>query len=123
MDSKQYREQKESLQETLRFIREFRETHKVKKESLEKINNAKLKARDNIRGLNKKHNLGRKMSSLGLALILCPDPFSDVVGVPLFVSGELVNRVYSSLTVDDVMKETKSIFGELSRVKSNLSNK
>ena len=64
-------------------------------------------------------NPGRKISAIGLALILCPDPFSDIVGVPLFAVGEIINRYHSSANLKDVPREVKRIY---QTIKSDFSD-
>jgi len=70
-----------------------------------------------IRGATHIPNPGRKISAVGLALIICPDPFSDVLGVPLFVLGELMNR-RSPAVLKDIPLQMKRIHEEIRNLRS-----
>lgn len=62
---------------------------------------------------------GRGMKILGLALLLPPEPFTDMVGAPLFLLGSVMDRTHGSIGVRDVLREadeTLSALRELDRL-------
>ena len=60
------------------------------------------------------------VSAVGMAIILSPDPFSDVVGVPLFLIGAGLSKYRSPASMADVYKQHQKTFRTIKELKEGL---
>lgn len=98
----------------LSSIEDIRKAYQAKRISLEAIKAARLEAQARIKTLNEKRDIGKKFLAIGLALIICPEPiFSNLIGTPLLILGKIMNRIYPSSTIADLMNELRSNLNDL----------
>jgi hypothetical protein len=64
---------------------------------------------------------GTKITKIGFILLLCPDPLTTPIGVPMIIAGKLLEKVYNGATIKDVGQETKDFFSDYSHLKNKMS--
>ena len=62
----------------------------------------------------------KNLSKVGMAIILSPDPFSDVVGVPLFLIGAGLSKYRSPASMSDIYKQHQKTFKAMKELKEGL---
>lgn len=60
------------------------------------------------------------MSAVGTAILLSPEPFSDVVGIPLFLIGTGMSKYRSPAKIADVYKQQQIVIKTLKELKEGL---
>ena len=92
---------------------EYDETYSFLKKTGSCIDSNSLKPR--VYNITKPTNIGKKISTLGVALIAFPDPtISDAIGWALVVSGQYMQRK-APIGLKDAYKEFNKINGELKK--------
>ena len=84
------------------------------------LNDVKTNAKEVQRSTRRVTNVSnpwKKMSTVGMALIVCPDPFSTIAGIPLFAVGQLVNRRSSGTRLRDVSREVRKLCHDLNEIR------
>lgn len=108
----------------LTFVEDIRRIRFIAKCLEERVEFAKLarpdmkSTRDAIRSLKGNSSVGKKVLSAGLILTLAfPDPFTDIMGIPMIALGALLTR-RSTLGVKDVRDTLSSLIRELKEFKA-----
>jgi hypothetical protein len=92
---------------------EYDEHYSFLKETGSSIDSNSLKPR--VQNITHSSNVGKKISTFGIALIAFPDPtISDVVGWALVVSGQYMQRK-APVVLKDTFKEFNKVNGELKK--------
>lgn len=52
---------------------------------------------------------GKKIQKIGFIILLSPDPFTTVAGVPMIIAGKYLDRVYNGSTISDIGHETRNM--------------
>ena len=62
----------------------------------------------------------KTMSTVGATILLSPEPFTDIVGIPLFVIGAGMSKYRSPAKLSDVYKHHQMIAKTLNELKKGL---
>ena len=94
---------------------EYDELYMFLRKSGSNIDSNSVKPR--IRDVTQTKNIGKKISTFGVALIAFPDPtISDLVGSALVVSGQYIQRK-SPIALKDTYKEFNKMNGDLKKLR------
>ncbi|MEM4297047.1 MAG: hypothetical protein QW815_01605 [Nitrososphaerota archaeon] len=68
-----------------------------------------------LQRLRGKGRIGRKLATLGISLILFPEPtmVSDVIGSSLLLLGKKIDKAYASIGISDVIKTSSDVLKNL----------
>jgi hypothetical protein len=91
------------------------ETKQIYKES-SKLASAKKP----VRQLTNPSSPWKGMATTGAAILLSPEPFSDVVGIPLFLIGTGMSKYRSPAKLSDVYKHHQIVAKTLKELKEGL---
>ncbi len=62
---------------------------------------------ESLRSLSRERkNYGDKMLSTGIVLVICPDPITGAIGLPLIAAGKAL-KSRASISIKDVLKESR----------------
>jgi len=77
-----------------------------------------------VRSLLRKSELSHKLNALGLGLILLPEPteIGDIVGFSLLAFIRLLDKLYGSLSIEDVVQKANDEINKLSFYKEQIFN-
>lgn len=96
------------LEEAREIVKDARALCQNYKEISYAINNISSTTKNLKRLFNRKNN-GSKLIAIGLALIFgSPDPFSDILGIPLVAAGVLLNRM-RGYNIANIYNEARKI--------------
>ena len=109
-----------TIRKVQRLSNEILQHHQALDEASKVVQRAGQELKSKNRSLKRHNNIGKKMSAVGVALIVCPDPFTAVVGVPLFVLGGIVSRTHTSMSLKDIREEANSVVKTLKEYKDYL---
>jgi len=95
---------------------EYDEHYSFLKETGSSIDSNSLKPR--VHNITYSTNVGKKISTFGIALVALPDPIpiSDAVGCALVVSGKYMQRK-APIVLKDTFKEFNKVNGELKKAR------
>jgi hypothetical protein len=84
---------------------------------LQTVRGATQELKSTSKSLKGRGNVGKRISAVGLTLIVCPEPFTSIVGVPMLVLGGILTH-RSSLALKDIRNETDFIIKTLKEAKN-----
>jgi hypothetical protein len=94
---------------------EYDEHYSFLKETGSSLDSHSLKPR--VHNITHSTNVGKKISTFGIALIAFPDPtISDAIGWALVVSGQYMQRK-APIVLKDTFKEFNKVNGELKKAR------
>src|SRR5579885_1892838 len=63
---------------------------------------------------------GKKIQKIGFILLLSPEPFTTVAGVPMIIAGRYLDKVYNGATISDIGHESKNFARNISDFKDKI---
>lgn len=63
---------------------------------------------------------GKKIQKIGFLLLLAPEPFTTVAGIPMIIAGKYLDKVYNGSTIADIGHETKKFASSVSDIKDKM---
>lgn len=63
---------------------------------------------------------GKKIQKIGFILLIAPDPFTTVAGIPMILAGKYLDRVYNGSTISDIGHETRNFVRNVSEIKDKI---
>lgn len=111
----------EGLRKSIHKIKKMRESVKRRAEVYSTL--GKLDDRGTARALGSLQRApapGKKIQKVGFILLLSPEPFTTVAGVPMIIAGKYLDRVYNGATISDIGHETKKFASAVSDFKDRI---
>lgn len=106
----------ENAREIAKDIRGFCQTCKEISHAIGNVSNATK----SMKKLLDRKNKGSKLITTGVALILSPDPASDIVGAALITAGIVLNKM-RECTIADIYGEIRRINVTLKKISREIS--
>lgn len=63
---------------------------------------------------------GKKIQKVGFILLLSPEPFTTIAGIPMIIAGKYLDKVYNGTTISDIGHETKAFANNVSDLKNRM---
>jgi hypothetical protein len=63
---------------------------------------------------------GKKIQKIGFILLLSPEPFTTIAGVPMIIAGKYLDKVYNGATISDIGHETRKFAYHVSDLKHTI---
>ncbi len=98
------------------YTKSLKETTKLYSENTKMVS----PARKPLKQVTNPSSPWKSVSAVGMAIILSPDPFSDVVGVPLFLIGAGLAKYRSPASMADIYKQHQKTFRAIKELKEGL---
>ena len=73
-----------------------------------------------MRCLQKAPSPGKKMQTIGLAMVLAPEPVTTPIGIVLMGTGKILEKKYNGATIHDIGHETKRTISTINDFKSTV---
>ena len=81
---------------------------------LEGVQSSVKVAKVGVRSVKSRSRIGRKLITAGILLTVgSPDPFTDIIGMPIVLAGVVADRVYSHIGIRDAYEEASKLLREL----------
>ena len=98
------------------YAKSLDETRKLYAENAKLVSPAKKP----VKHLTNPSSPWKAMSAAGMALILSPDPFSDIVGIPMFLIGAGLAKTRSPAKLSDVYRQHHKTAQMIKEIKEGL---
>jgi hypothetical protein len=98
------------------YTKSLKETSKLYSENSKIVSPAKKP----LKQITNPSSPWKNVSAVGMAIILSPDPFSDVIGVPLFLIGAGLSKHRSPANMADIYKQHQKTFRAIKELKEGL---
>ena len=73
-----------------------------------------------MRCLQKAPSPGKKMQTIGLAMVLAPEPVTTPIGIALMGAGKILEKKYNGATIHDIGHETKHTISAMNDFKRTI---
>lgn len=111
----------EGIRHSIHKIRKMRESIKRRAEVYSSLGSLDDRGTSRALGsLQRAPAPGKKIQKIGFILLLSPEPFTTVAGIPMIIAGRYLDKVYNGSTLSDIGHETKNFARNISDFKDKI---
>jgi len=108
------------MSKDVKKLRDYANTLEETKEMYKESSKLGSPVRKSLRRVTDPSSPWRAISTAGATIMLSPEPFTDVVGIPLFLVGTGMSKYKSPVKLSDVFKHQQMVAKTIKELKEGL---